>query len=332
MWAPRAPGGRRRSEPVPLVRPSAAAAAAASLRQRVVTAAQDLRLINMIQKASGVDFFQPYGNRSSRLYTVIAPSDRAIVKILDAGYNKYRIDKLPTALGAALKKDYHLTPALDNTTRSGTDNATYMLIGMAPDNSAIIKRQHQACSAYMLVVDTMLLPVSDLKALPAMAGTKPFNASMWREVEAAVEAATADASYANTGSSDVAGDEDAAQASTPSSEPSSGGGGNSTGGGGGSSEGSGGSSATNTSSTSGDGSGDGAAQDDQDTSQASGAGGDSSSIDGGGTSTTLILAAAGASVAAAAVATVGLFVAIRRSRLANLRKQEGKASDDAAVA
>lgn len=53
---------------------------------QVVAAAADLTLINMIQNATGVDFFQPYGPRSTRFYTIIAPSDQAIIKAMAGGW------------------------------------------------------------------------------------------------------------------------------------------------------------------------------------------------------------------------------------------------------
>lgn len=46
---------------------------------QVVAAAKDLKLINMIQAGTGIDFFEPYGPHSSSIYTTVAPNDQAII-------------------------------------------------------------------------------------------------------------------------------------------------------------------------------------------------------------------------------------------------------------
>lgn len=155
----------------------------------------------------------------------------------------------------------------------------------------------QACNAYMLVIDRLLMPVADLHTLPTMTGTQAFNVSMWQEVEQLVQAAVAandtawtDIDFDTNTDAAVNGSANSSTAAPAASVDSS-------------------NNLTYRSS---------------DPQSSSLAASSPPQFDSGSSgSSTVVLAAAAASVVAAAVATIGLFVAIRR-RNAALKRQGAK--------
>lgn len=165
--------------------------------------APDLRMLVAVQELTTLNFFTPFGKKSRRHFTLLAPTDAAFHAVFN-GTTPEELQSLKDGFPALLL--YHqylshgysaeeLAQRFEAITALGPsvnepqlkvdidkNGGAYVVSGMAPNNYARVVREQEACGNHLLVLDTMLRPMPELSQLPKLQSMDPIKGSQWREV------------------------------------------------------------------------------------------------------------------------------------------------------